>query len=138
MLLICTLFAPKKVKTGYWIWCFFVALVLMMHSKFVPNSTFRRCCSSIFVFIMMHAKYNSNLFQIAPTKKIGSKKCHKCAGTDMHKCLVGILLCMTPRDYCILWGKGEFLYILWFNTLQFSTKFCREFYYFLLALSSVD
>ena len=59
------------------------------------------------------AKFAPNIIQICPKQHQRRKQAQKSAGTKMHKCLVGILLCMTPRDYCILWGKGEFLDFLY-------------------------
>ena len=45
----------------------FYALMLMLLTKFVPNSTIRRCCSSIYQ-IHFNNKLAPNLLQIVPKK----------------------------------------------------------------------
>ena len=72
----------------------FYALMLMLLTSFVPNSTTRRCS---FVF---DANFALNLMQICTNsikkvhnlhfcRKFINIRCQKVTGTKMHKCLVG-------------------------------------------------
>ena len=101
----------------------FNALVLMLLTKFVPNSTTRRRYSSIH-FLNFDAKLASNSMKFVPkrtknmhnlhhSRKLIQIRCQKGADTKMHKCLVGsisnlLLLFCTPITY-----KGH--HVIYYN-----------------------
>ena len=109
----------KKVLSGQLIWCLFYALVLMLITEFVPNSTTRRWsfCIKFFNVDAKSTLKNANLFQIAPNllhnlqhcRKLMQVRCQKGSSTKIHECLVGLwakantnprfnkgLVCSTP------------------------------------------
>ena len=75
---------------------FFYALVLTLRFKFVPKNTLRMCSFYILIF-NYDAKFKPNVMHICPKKhkiiflhscrNLVQIKCHKGAGTKMHKCL---------------------------------------------------
>ena len=79
---------------------FFDNLVLLLLTKFVQNCTITRCSSGI-NSLNFYVKLSSNWMQICPwehqkevtnlhhCRKLMQIRCHKGAGTKMHKCLVG-------------------------------------------------
>ena len=71
----------------------FYALVLLLLTKFVPNSNFRRYCFCN-IFFNFDANSAPNLMQkkvhnLHHSGKFMQISCQKCAGTNMHKYLVG-------------------------------------------------
>ena len=83
----CIKYAPYlQQKSANWALntVFFDALVLMLLTKLVQNSTYKRCRSGI-IFLNYDTKFAPNMMQ-----ELGQKG----AGTKMHKCLVVTHLCI--------------------------------------------
>ena len=93
-----TLFSSNKLIITKYV-SVLIVLVFVLFTKFVPNSTFRRCSSGINLF-NYETKFAPNIMQkravYAPLQKIGANKVLKRC-FRMHKYLVGVCLASSLR-----------------------------------------